>query len=623
MNANMKFMRTKTFITALILILFLSCQKEKNISISSPNGKIKITVERSASNGTLTFMILNDGDTIIKNSTLGIELSNPKQGFTTELQLKDVAHRTIDEQYTTKAGKQLQRRNYCKQLTLKVQNQAGNTANFVFRVYNDGIAYRYQLSNTKADSVICELSEFNIVNPDSVWSIPFSPNEEHFFEAPKTVVKLNRQLLSLPVLISTTNSQWTLVSESDVSNYPLSCGLFKNRRLTFSFAPAKSGYNTITPNFVSPWRVMILGNALQTVVESCLIDHLAPATDMNDLTWIEPGVASFPWWSNNLANSSPDEIKKFIDLSSAMRWRWVEFDVALIGSPDYAIDKWKTTSWIKEITDYGRNNGVLCFGWDEIKNLNTSEKREDVFTRYNQLGLAGIKVDFVSSYAQTSRQWVENIIKDAAKHKLMVSFHGAQAPRGTARQYPHVMTFEAVRGAEYYIAINGAQAIPARHNCTLPFTRNVVGSMDYTPAAFSSKIRTTTMAHELALAVVFESGWQCLCDTPESYLNSVAKPFLQNLPVAWDETHLLAGYPGQYCCMARRKGKIWYIAGINAGPARKVSLNIPIKSEQKIQLYADENEKLNGLKIFEQIISPSNPIEITMQKNGGFVFIIG
>jgi len=615
-------MKTKTFIAVLIFILFLSCQKEKNTSISSPSGEVKITVAQNVSNGTFTFIVLNGADTIVKNSGLGIELSNPEQSFTAGLHLKSIIQRTIDEQYTTKTGKQLQRRNHCKELTLTVQNQAGNTASFVFRAYNDGIAYRYQLNNIKADSVTCELSEFNIVNPDSVWSIPFSPSEEHFYEAPQMAVALEMQHLSFPVLAHTSNGQWILFSESDVSNYPLNCGLFKDGRLTFVFAPGDACHNTIVPNFSSPWRVMILGNTLHPIVESCLIDHLAPRTNMTDLIWIEPGVASFPWWSNNLSNSSPGEIKKFIDLSASMHWRWVEFDVALIGSPDYAIDKWKTTTWIKDITDYARSKGVLCYGWDEIKNLNTCEKREDIFSRYNQLGLAGIKVDFVNSYTQKTRRWVEEIIKDAAKHKFMISFHGIQAPRGTARQYPHVATFEAVCGAEYYIPVNGTKTIPARHNCTLPFTRNVLGSMDYTPVAFSTNNRETTMAHELALSVIFESGWQVMCDMPKAYLNSVARPFLTDIPVSWDETKFITGFPGEYCCMARRKGNSWYIAGINSDSERTVSLKLPFTGTHLAHIYTDMVDNQDRLQFENDSVSGEKTFEIFMKKNGGFAMFI-
>jgi alpha-glucosidase len=304
-------------------------------------------------------------------------------------------------------------------------------------------------------------------------------------------------------LVETKSNKWALISESDVSNYPLSSGQLKDNALQFVFSNDKIAENKTGSNFSSPWRVIILGENLGNVVESCVIDHLAPPTKMKDLSWVEPGVTSFPWWGNNLANSYPDTLKKYFDLSAEMNWRYVEFDIPLIGSPARAAEYWKSADWIKDVVDYGLEKGVLCYGWDDIKNLNTPEKRDTIFSKYNEFGVRGIKVDFVNSYTQQSRKLVEEVIQDAAKHKLMVSFHGAQSPRGFARTYPHVVTFEAVKGSEYYLEINGAKGVPASHNCILPFTRNVLGSMDYTPVAFSSKIRETTMAHQLALSVIF------------------------------------------------------------------------------------------------------------------------
>jgi alpha-glucosidase len=304
-----------------------------------------------------------------------------------------------------------------------------------------------------------------------------------------------------------------------------------------------------------------------------------------------------------------------------MNWRYLEFDIPLIGSPGMAAEKWKSVDWIKDVVDYGLSKGVLCYGWDDLKNLNTSEKRTDIFSKYNEFGVRGIKVDFVNSYTQKARKLVEEVIEEAAKYKLMVSFHGAQSPRGFARTYPHVITFEAVKGSEYYLEINGGKGIPPSHNCTLPFTRNVLGSMDYTPVAFSSKVRTTTMAHELALSVIFESGWQGICDVPEAYLNSIALSFLSKLEATWDETIFLGGYPGEYCCIARRKGDNWFIAGINAGGERKVSLQLPFIDAKKVKVYTDIKNEHSKLQILNANISEEKTFEITMNKNGGFTFI--
>ena len=187
------------------------------------------------------------------------------------------------------------------------------------------------------------------------------------------------------------------------------------------------------------------------------------------------------------------------------------------------------------------------------------------------------------------------------------------------------MTLEGVRGAEYYTFSTSPSP---EHNCTLPFTRNVVGSMDYTPVTFTIRNenpRTTTYAHELALAVIFESGWLVLADRPKAYLDSPAKEFLKKLESTWDETRFIDGYPGDYVCIARRKSNKWYIAAINAGKAR--SVNIPLdfigKGNYSIKIYEDKpGDDMTNLQIREELVSSSTVLQVIMASNGGFCTII-
>ena len=160
-----------------------------------------------------------------------------------------------------------------------------------------------------------------------------------------------------------------------------------------------------------------------------------------------------------------------------------------------------------------------------------------------------------------------DILKDAAKHHLLVDFHGCTMPNGWQRTWPNLMTMEGVYGSEQYN--NGPFLSPgaATHNATLPFTRNAIGPMDYTPGTFSDSRfpHITTNAHELALPVLFESGLQHMPDIPESYyaLADEIKDALKTMPSVWDNTVLLDGYPGEKVVLARQSGNKWYIAGVN------------------------------------------------------------
>lgn len=613
----------KQFERLIILVPFLilsvfSCSNRREII--SPNGHITVEVGLNDS-GTCNFSLYLDKEVIVQNSSLGIQLQEEGYDFTEGLELLGSSTRQIDEKYTMLTGKRCERQYRCTESVYSFKNNSGQLIDIVFRIFNDAVAFSYQLKNERITSVQKEITAFNFKTIENTWSIPFSEFDENIFTRKKTGKELEKSSLSFPVLIETKSKIWALISESDVSDFPLSSGQFNGNQLKYVFSTKEISENTIASNFKSPWRIMIVGNKLASIVESCTVDHLAPPSKITNVSWIEPGVTSFPWWANNKANSYPDTLKKYIDLSAEMNWRFMEFDIALIGSSSNAVGNWKSAKWIKDVVDYGLQKGVLCYGWDAINNLNTSEKRAAIFSKYNKLGIRGIKVDYVNSYTQKSRKLVEQVIQDAAQYKLMVSFHGAPSPRGFARTYPHVVTFEAVRGAEYYLVSNGGKGVPPAHNCILPFTRNVLGSMDYTPVAFSSKNRTTTMAHELALSVIFESGWQGICDMPKSYLNSLAKPFLSQIHSTWDDTRFLDGYPGEYCCIARRKRDSWYIAGINAGESRTVRLRLPKTTAKKVKVYTDLRDDLNSLGTVEYDLFNSQ-LEITMKKNGGFAFIL-
>jgi len=613
------------FFIFILLFLVLSCTDKAVLPpiCTSPDGKIEVSIQGNEQDGSLSFIVMMDRDTVIAGSPLGISLAGDSMNFVNQLKYMESKRETLEESYTMETGKQRLRRSHYTQVWYRYSNAKGSFIKIVFRVFNDGVAFRYILENTESSSVTQEVSGYRISDITNVWAIPFSSGDERVFEK-STVRSLQKKALSFPVLQESKAGNWFLISESDVSDFPLSGARFQSDTLNYIFPGKMKGVNEVGSDFHSPWRVAIMGTELASIVESCIIDHLAPPGKLKNASWVEPGIVAFPWWGDNYANSYPESLKRYIDLAAALNWRYIEFDIALVGSPDRAVDKWKTTEWIKDVVLYGDKRGVFCYGWDEIANLDTPEKRQDIFSRYKNLGIVGCKVDFVNSYSQQSRKIVEDIIIDAMKYEIMLSFHGAQAPRGFARTYPHVMTIEAVKGAEYYLEINGGKGLPPSHNCTLPFTRNVLGSMDYTPVAFSSNIRTTSAAHELALAVIFESGWQGMCDVPEAYLNSPARIFLSQLHASWDETKFLAGYPGEYCVLARRKGGNWYVAGINAGDPRRINVDLsPLKVGNKTVTIFTDRESDNKILVEKPMaISDDSPLELSMGNNGGFAFII-
>ena len=290
------------------------------------------------------------------------------------------------------------------------------------------------------------------------------------------------------------------------------------------------------------------------------------------MDWVEPGVSSWVYWAYNHGSKDFQINKDFIDLAVKMGWPY-----CLI---DWEWPQMENGGDIADVLSYAKEKGVRINLWynsgtswvgdgapQPQDRLNDPERREKELAWLESLGVSGIKVDFFLPDDATMVDYYLDILEDAAKHHLLVDFHGCTIPRGWQRTWPNLMSMESVLGAEWYN--NGPFLTPraAGHNATLPFTRNVIGPMDYTPGTFSDSQfpHITTYAHELALPILFESGLQHMPDRPEAYagLPAEVRELLSGLPAAWDDTRLLAGYPGEYAVLARRKGNRWYIAGIN------------------------------------------------------------
>ena len=255
----------------------------------------------------------------------------------------------------------------------------------------------------------------------------------------------------------------------------------------------------------------------------------------------------------------------------------------------------------------------------------THENRMEEFAKLKKLGVAGVKIDFFESEKQDMIAYYLDILEDAAKFEMLVYFHGCLVPRGWARTYPHLMTYEGVRGAEWYN--NGPEftTTAPEHNTILPFTRNVVGAMDYTPVTFTNSQfpHTTSYGHELALSVVFESALQHMADRPSGYyeLPDAARNFLREVPNTWTDSKLLEGYPGKDIVMARQKGNEWYIGGISAEryPKEKTLIFnfLPENTNYKLTLIADgEHDK--KLVTHYMVVDKSSTVKVRLLGRGGF-----
>jgi len=357
---------------------------------------------------------------------------------------------------------------------------------------------------------------------------------------------------------------------------------------------------------------------------------VATPCQIKDISWIHPGLSSWIYWAYNHSSKDFGKVKEYIDLAAEMRWPYTLID--------WEWDEMAGGGDIEDAMAYAREKGVKVNLWynsgtswigpgapSPQDRLRTAEARESEMTRLENMGATGIKVDFFLPDGAEMIDYYLDILEDAARHRLLVNFHGCTVPRGWNRTWPNLMTMEAVYGAEWYNNTPRMTQAAASHNATLPFTRNVIGPMDYTPCTFSDSQHKhiTTDCHELALPILFESGLQHMADRPESYLSLPyrVKDLLMELPSAWDDTRLLAGYPGESAVIARRSGDRWYIAGINGtDEVLEIAPDFSrLEQKGKVTVFTDRGQEPGqGFEINENVDLPETFI---LQPRGGFVIL--
>ena len=536
------------------------------------------------------------------------------------LPLKGIKAQRLKTDYRMLSGKRL----HCT-------NQANEyrVGDMTVRLYDDGLAYRYE-------SPVKEQAAYVIPEGMKRWMMQWTDGAEGFYPLQTTYkVKAQRSFSavskdadgncirwSFPVLLEANDGVFALLTEANIEKGQSASSLYNDGELfrVVQDEGENKGH--------SPWRVVIVGT-LGDVVESTLVTDVSEPCKLEDTGWIHPGVVSWVYWAYNHGSDDYNIIKKYSDLAATLHLPYVLIDAEW--------DRMKDGKTIEDAVSYAKSKGVKPLIWYNSSvgwvdgaptpkyRLNKPEDREKEFAWCEKIGVAGVKIDFFSGENQKNMDFCIDLMESAARHHLLVNFHGATVPRGWQRTYPNLLSTEGVYGAEWYNNVPTFTKAAASHNATLPFTRNVVGPMDYTPCAFSDSQHPhiTSHAHELALTVLFESGLQHLADRPESFLAQPqdVQDFLSLLPAAWDETRFVSGYPGESCVLARRSGNTWYVAGINGTDETK-TLSVPlpfIKKVREATLFADSGNKEQPWSI-ETI--KKLPATVTCQPRGGFILRI-
>ncbi|MET7787128.1 glycoside hydrolase family 97 catalytic domain-containing protein [Streptomyces sp900116325] len=522
--------------------------------------------------GALDLSVSRAGETVLAPSPVGIVTE--RADLSTGLSFLGRSDRTVREHYRTAAGKARNRTAHMREARFRFRTGAGARLDVVVRASADGVAYRYDLPGDTGD-VLREASAFTLPEDSSAWLGDYRKDNENLFNA-YTAAGAPAGEYMMQALFRTGNS-YALVAESDLT------GSYSGARLAHD--AGSSTYRVklwdaqvqTAGALTTPWRAVVTGD-LATVTESTFTDDLAPASKVRDTSWIKPGRALWTWLAGGRpAGQSLEMQKGYVDYAAARHWPYTVVDAGWYFDPaqwDVTDPDWQTHSWIPELVRYGRERGVGIQVWIHHRDLDTAEERAQWLPTLEKWGVKGVKIDFMDSEAQETFQWYDRILPETAAHHLLVNFHGSTIPKGIQRTWPHVMSLEGVNGEE-------KKTNTAQHLTTLPFTRNVIGSMDFTPGAFQRPNRPNagSDASELGLSVLYESGIQNLAGTPESYeARPEARHFLEQLPDAWDSTRLLAGEPGSSAVLGRRSGDRWFIGGVYAGAAHTAEVPLRIGS---------------------------------------------
>lgn len=545
-----------------------------------------------------TLAVDMDGEPLV-TFALGLDVDGMDVGV--DAQVVSVDERVVHEEWNAAFGKATGARSATHTESTVVLRTGDTEWAVIVRVADDGFAFRYRLP-PEAQMLGTEHTRIAPTPDARAWVLEY----QTWYETPRfgaDIADLAPGDYGFPILLQLAPERFVLLSESGIDGRSSGAHAAFDGQ-AFRVVTADDPF-AVDGGHLTPWRVLIAGTTAD-IVASTLVDELAPAA-APDAFVARPGRAAWSWWSSQYSGAYLEVQKRFTEFAAEQGWEHVLVDCG-----------WDA-AWVPELVSFASARGIQVHLWSSWSDLDGAESLRKL-ALWRSWGVAGIKVDFMESEAQERYRWYDAIIAESARVGLAVNFHGSVIPRGWARTHPHVVSYEGIRGAEYYVFYGNP--LTAAHNVIQPFTRNVVGSMDYTPVTFSAPERETSDAHELALGVVYESGITHFADDPDQYRSRpLAARFLAELAPSWDEVRLIDGHPDTHAMIARRKDDRWFIGCIGSGDAeRRVSFDPSalLGAPAAVWIVRDGDSRL----VEEAVADPGAEIEVTMAPRGGFVAIV-
>ncbi|MFD2795462.1 glycoside hydrolase family 97 catalytic domain-containing protein [Promicromonospora vindobonensis] len=648
---------------------------------ASPDRSIELGVE--VVDGTLTYEVVRDRrTTVIEPSALGFRLREPALDLTTGLTVTSTERDVVDETWTPAWGNDARIRNNANELTVHTVHEAsGVELDVVFRVFDDGVGFRYHFPEQEAlgDGVVVadEATEFALPADLTAYSIPagtrWSADEQHYRTQPLPDVASAQT----PITLSRTPDDLFLaVHEADLTDFP-------SMTLRREGAPGTLAAELVAlPNgdkavidvgadgFSTPWRTVTVGRSAGDLAESHLIENLNDPCAVCDVDsdgdgradttdWIDPGTYVGVWWELQRRHTTwtagprhgatTERIKEYVDLAVEAGAKYVLAE----GWNENAGGSWTNQDFVTpqadvdldEVLAYAEENGVGFMAHNETRGYVDyyDEHMDEIFAQYQDWGIHALKTGYAtrfelggvdrSHYDQEAVRHYQRAIEAAARHEISINAHEAIKPTGLSRTYPNMMTGEGVAGMEQHNYM-GANGNPPEQATILPFTRWIGGPADYTPgvlavtwdpAGLGTRVQSTT-ANQLALYPTFSSPLQMLADTPENYAeHAEAFAYLKDMPTRWDESHVLDAAVGDHTVTARRNGGTWYLGSVTDEKDRAVRVPLTFldrRTTYVADLYsdaADASWKGNptAVEVTRALVDSTDTLEASMVGAGG------
>jgi alpha-glucosidase len=659
-------MRTLTLLLFPLSLLFSCCTT--NPTMRSPDNRLSV-VPGDPGEEAFSYSILKSGQSLLAPSRIELMFRNqPPFGSGVKVELLSTSK--VDETWEPLWGKSASARNHYNEYVFRVAESGpdGRYLLWIFRVFDDGVAFRYQFpedSGFGSFALTDERTRFNLAPSVKVWAAnhgQYYSSQEHSYDERRVGEIGDDELIGCPLLAEVDSASWLLITEADLTDW---AGMYFKKGedgdagLLSSLAPLKRDPDVRVEArvpAVSPWRVVMVGDDPGTLIESQILANLNDPCEYGEVDWIRPGISAWDrWWSGSYAPDAAFEagmntatMKYFVDLADEMDWKYMIVDWTWYGQvftepggsvPNPGVDITRAIGEVdmQEIISYARERDVRIVIW--VLSQHLDRQMEEALATYEAWGAAGIKVDFMDCDDQDMVNWYHNLARKAAEHHLFVDYHGAYKPTGVSRTLPNMLTREGVMGNEYN---KWSDLVTPRYTVVLPYTRGLLGEMDFTPGGFHHVHREDfvpvggdapnpavmgTRCHQLAMPVVYESAFTVLCDSPYNYRDQPGSDFLKDLPATWDETRYLAGYPGEDIVLARRKEKVWYVGGMTNEDPREAAFPLDFLEEGSFRatLWRDgeDSGEVPASLVKETLeLKAGDLFRVRMERGGGFTMIL-